>query len=357
MSRAESQGAPQIVAESPAMQRVRQQLARLARSEVPVLILGETGSGKEVVARAIHAESARAAAPLGTVNCGALPDQLVESTLFGYERGAFTGAEGRREGVFEATHGGTVLLDEIGEMPLSAQAVLLRVLETRSLVRVGGTRELPIDVRVLAATNRDLEEMCAAGSFRRDLYYRLNVLSLSLPPLRHRHGDVRPLAELLLGQACARNKVELEGFSEAALARLEAYSWPGNVRELRNVIERAVVMVEGSQIGVEELPDRLVPERASAAPAPSLIHGGPPEAPVEQEAPVGFKAQMRRHEVEVIIRALEQTEQNQTEAAKLLQMPLRTLVHKIKLHDIRRILRDRQALRLDLPPLILISFT
>lgn len=363
------------------MKQVMRQVNRLADIDVPVLILGETGTGKEVVARAIHLGGPRASKSLGCVNCGALPSQLVESILFGHERGAFTGAEQRQDGVFEASDGGTVLLDEIGELPLAAQAALLRVLETKRITRVGGTTERPVDVRFLAATHRNLEAMCSAGSFRWDLYYRLNVMSLQLAPLRFRVPDVRPLAERFLLSAATRNGLPARRFGPDALCALEAYDWPGNVRELKNVVERAAVVAERPHIEVADLPEHL---RASAEtqelPAPPVaVPSSLPSASSVPVAPAGgwagetfrrstarsaaqgralgveprrglssdienmpdFKTQMQQAEIEVIVRALRRTQLNQTEAARLLQMPLRTLVHKMKVLDIRRILAEQ----------------
>lgn len=349
------------IAGSPAMARIMRQVKRLASSDVPVLIEGETGTGKEVISRAIHEGGSRSACNLGTVNCGALPEPLVESTLFGYEKGAFTGAEKRTPGVFEASQGGTVLLDEIGEMPLVAQTALLRVLETHRLVRVGGTAEVPVDVRILAATHRDLDAMCEAGSFRRDLYYRLNVLTLTLPPLRERREDIRPLAERLLHQAATRNRITIRGIRPQAMALLLRHDWPGNVRELKNVMERAAVIADGDWINPWDLPETLIDEdrtldlivppsgefaeQSPGKPAKKSPESLPRQRPGVDDSPprpiLDFKSQMQQHEIEVIIEALERTERNQTQAARLLKMPLRTLVHKIKLHDIRRILSDR----------------
>ena len=367
------------VAVSPSMKQVMRQVARLASIDMPVLILGETGTGKEIIARAIHHGGLRGDAPLGCVNCGALPGQLVESTLFGHERGAFTGAEQSQAGVFEASDGGTVLLDEIGELPLAAQAALLRILETKRVTRVGGTTERPVDVRFVAATHRNLEAMCTAGTFRWDLYYRLNVMSLQLAPLRFRVPDIRPLAERFLAAAVSRNGLSARGFGSDALRTLEGYDWPGNVRELKNVVERAAVVTEGDTVTTAELPEHLkavaetqelpmpparrpkaetrmrpdLDDAVSSDPQPgpepesapheasTLVRGSVPKA--APEAMPDFKTQMQQAEIEVIVRALRRTQLNQTEAARLLQMPLRTLVHKMKVLDIRRILAEREA--------------
>ena len=353
------------------MRQVMRQVDRLASIDVPVLILGETGTGKEVVARAIHDGGQRAGKPLGCVNCGALPSQLVEGILFGHEKGAFTGADTRQSGVFEASDGGTVLLDEIGELPLAAQAALLRVLETKRVTRVGGTTERPVDVRFLAATHRNLEAMCAAGTFRWDLYYRLNVMSLQLAPLRFRVPDIRPLAERFLVDAATRNSLSARSFGDDAVRTLEAYDWPGNVRELKNVVERAAVVTEREVVTMGDLPDQLrasaetqelptPPRLPSAVSHPRVAEppNAPEPAPETEAAPAAeaspmpadppesmpdFKTQMQQAEIEVIVRALRRTQLNQTEAARLLQMPLRTLVHKMKVLDIRRILAERES--------------
>jgi PAS domain S-box-containing protein len=246
--------APDMIGQSPGLRAVLERVARVARSATTVLVLGETGSGKELVARAIHEASPRRDRVLVKVNCAAISAGLVESELFGHERGAFTGAVQRRKGRFETAHGGTLFLDEVGELPLEAQSKLLRVLQERELERVGGTETVRVDVRVVAATNRDLAEMVASGKFREDLYYRLAVFPVELPPLRARPGDVPLLARFFLGRFARRSGKRIEDLSPAALERLAAYHWPGNVRELENVIERAVILTEGPVIEAEALP-------------------------------------------------------------------------------------------------------
>jgi DNA-binding NtrC family response regulator len=289
---------------------------------IPVLIQGETGTGKEVVARQIHERGPRAGKPMLCVNCAAIPDQLTESTLFGHEKGAFTGADRRQRGAFERADGGTLLLDEVGELSAGAQASLLRVLETGHISRVGGGEEIPVDVRVLAATHRDLEAMCRAGGFRQDLLFRINTMTLKIPPLRQRGEEIEPLALAFLQQANEANGCQVSGISPEALELLRRHSWPGNVRELRNVIHRAVVIALGPQITPEDLPEEL----AGA--------GGPAAAPLpiqEQEAgDLDFKTRVQQFEIGLIRQALASTSGNQTEAAKLLRIPLRTLAHKVK---------------------------
>jgi transcriptional regulator with GAF, ATPase, and Fis domain len=237
-----------------------------------VLVLGETGTGKEVVARLLHERGPRRAGPLIAVNCGALARELVESTLFGHEKGAFTGAHARHEGVFEAARGGTVLLDEVGELPLSAQATLLRVLESKKVTRVGGTRELDLDARVVAATHRDLDRMVEAGEFRRDLLYRLEGVSLALPPLRERGGDVLALAERFLRAASSPSGRPL-GLGYDVRRALERYAWPGNVRELKNALARAVAM-GGDVLELGDLPDDVIRSAGERQPSPGLAVRG-----------------------------------------------------------------------------------
>lgn len=331
-------GAP--VAKSAAMRAVIETALRLARSQIPVLLHGETGTGKEVLARFLHSAGARRARPLICVNCGAIPQGLAESTLFGHERGSFSGASQQQKGVFEAAHGGTVLLDEIGELPPAAQAALLRVTETKRVTRVGSTKELEVDARLIAATHRDLEAMCDAGSFRTDLLYRLNAMTLTIPPLRERREDIAPLVGRFLEQANRANERSIEGVHPDAMELLEGYSWPGNVRELRNAVERAVVIAGGEVIQVRDLPERVRASRGSpksapvALPEPSLSGESSPSRVLGLTGT--FKERMDRVEAEVLVEALRDAGFSQTEAAKRLDMPLRTLQHKIKLHGIKR---------------------
>jgi DNA-binding NtrC family response regulator len=344
-----------LVAKSQPMRIVIETALRVARSVIPVLLHGETGTGKEVLARLIHGASPRRAAPLICVNCGAIPQSLAESTLFGYERGAFTGAMQQQKGVFEAAHGGTVLLDEIGELPAAVQAALLRVTETKRVARVGSTKEIDIDVRLIAATHRDLEAMADAGSFRRDLLYRLNAMTLTLPPLRERPEDIAPLAVKFLERASRGSGRLLFGIRPEALSLLESYAWPGNVRELRNAIERSVAIASSDTIEVRDLPERVRAPRGRAKLTEAVGSGGLPGATFvpgtaapggEAGGPEGsnpmpavrgtFKERMDQLEAEVLIGALREAGWNQTEAARRLDMPLRTLQYKIKQHGIKR---------------------
>ena len=243
-----------IIGESAQICRVMELVGQVAVTDSTVLIRGESGTGKEIVARAIHSRSPRRFMPLVTVNCGALPEGILESELFGHEKGAFTGAQFRRKGKFEVADGGSVFLDEIGDIGPKTQSDLLRVLEEKKITRVGGNREIEVDFRVIAATNRDLERLVREESFRQDLYYRLNVFSIEIPPLRERSEDVMPLAEFFLGRFAAAMGKHVAGFDAGARGKLMAYDWPGNVRELENAIERAMVVCRGERIGAEEFP-------------------------------------------------------------------------------------------------------
>jgi DNA-binding NtrC family response regulator/pSer/pThr/pTyr-binding forkhead associated (FHA) protein len=319
-----------VVVRDERMRRMFETVDRVARSSAPVLILGETGTGKEVVARAIHDRSPRRGGPLRSINCGAIPATLIESTLFGHERGAFTGADRRAAGIFEQANGGTVFLDEVGELPAAAQAALLRVLETKRLNRIGSVEEIEVDVRIVCATHRNLEVMCNEGRFRWDLYYRLNTITLDIPPLRDRLDDIEPLVRLFLNEASRASGVPVRDIDEEALTLLTHYPWPGNVRELRNVIERAVVVAAGDVITADDLSER-VRGRHAAAPSAS-----PPSGSVTSDPDVDFKERIKQYETDLIIDALRRANGNQTEAARILRMPLRTLVHKLRSYGIKK---------------------
>ena len=260
---------PAVVAVAKASRDVFELARRVAASEATVLINGESGVGKEVMARFLHCHSPRRLAPFIAVNCAAIPEALFEATLFGHEKGAFTGAVATYQGKFEQAQGGTLLLDEISEMPLSLQAKLLRVLQERELERVGGSRTVKLDIRILATTNRDLAGEVAAGRFRADLYYRVNVFPLTLPPLRQRRADIVPLAESILCGLARRSKRLSPGLSQAAIAKLTAYDWPGNIRELENVLQRAEILACGEEIDCDSLHFTLVP-----APATTVVELG-----------------------------------------------------------------------------------
>jgi DNA-binding NtrC family response regulator len=256
-----------LVGQSPAMTAVFELVRKAARSEANILIQGESGTGKELIARAIHAQSARAAEVFVPVDCAALPDALLESELFGHERGAFTGADRTKPGMIEVADRGTLFLDEIGELPKSLQSKLLRALQERQIRRVGGTKFVNVDIRLVSATNRDTAELVRKGEFRDDLFYRVNVVTITLPPLRERSGDVGLLAHHFLRRYGRNRERPLEGIEPEALARLEAHAWPGNVRELQNVIERACALTDGPMIRIRDLPDHV---RGRGRPAPAV---------------------------------------------------------------------------------------
>ncbi len=248
----------EIIGASAAMRRVYQTIEQVAESDVDVLVLGQTGTGKELVARAIHRRSRRAKGPFVPIDCGAIPDNLLESELFGHERGAFTGADNRRIGLLEFADGGTVFLDELGELPLLLQAKLLRTLQERKIRRVGGREEVEIDIRIVAATARDLDAMVRQGLFRQDLYYRINVVRIDLPPLRMRGDDIGLLAEFFANRHRREIGKPISGITPEAYQVLRQYSWPGNVRELQNVLRRGIALAKGTMIGLDDLPDELV---------------------------------------------------------------------------------------------------
>jgi two-component system response regulator HydG len=254
-----------FLGESPAMRQVYSIIERVASSSVDVLVTGETGTGKELVARSTHVRSRRGAGPFVPVDCGAIPDMLMESELFGHERGAFTGADARRMGLVEFADGGTLFLDEVGELPLPLQAKLLRVLQERRIRRVGARQENAVDVRVVAATSRNLDQMVERGEFRRDLFYRINVVRIDLPPLRSRGDDIGLLAEFFANRAAQEMGRSIGGLSTDVYQVLRSYSWPGNVRELQNVVRRAIAMTRSTVAGVDDLPDDVVAAAGRAA--------------------------------------------------------------------------------------------
>jgi DNA-binding NtrC family response regulator len=307
-----------LIGVSPQMQQVFLLLRQVAPTSATVLITGESGTGKELAARAIHELSPRAAGPFIAVNCAALPETLIESELFGHEKGAFTGAVERRRGCFELAEGGTLLLDEIGDMPLGTQAKLLRVIEERAVRRLGGARESPVNVRVLASTNRDLGERARRGDFREDLFFRLNVFHVELPPLRVRREDIGALCDALVPQLNKRHECHVSGLDPAALDALHAHDWPGNVRELRNALERAVILAGQGLIRREHLP-RFTAQAASPEPEPALgsVH-----------LPVGTTVdQAERALIELTLR---HTSGNRTRAASILGISIKTLFNKLR---------------------------
>jgi DNA-binding NtrC family response regulator len=313
----------QIIGESPAMREMLALAHKVAESEVSsVLLQGESGTGKDLVAKAIHYHSDRADSPFVAINCAALPGTLIESELFGYEKGAFTDAKARKEGLFEQAEGGTLFLDEIGELELSLQAKLLRVLEEGSFRRVGGLKDLPLDVRVIAASNRDLKTEGEAGRFRSDLFYRLSVIQIDIPPLRERGDDIRVLAEYYMSNFRSRLRKKIDTIDSEALAIFRRYHWPGNVRELRNVIERAMILEDGDEITARYLPRGLAQDsHATGATLPTTADTTRlPEGGVSLEDV----------EMSLVRQALQRSGGNQTKAAELLHISRDQLRYRMK---------------------------
>jgi DNA-binding NtrC family response regulator len=358
-----------FMGESGAFEQLLVSIAQVAPTNITVLIEGESGTGKEMVAKAIHLLSLRKDKSLLTVNCGAIPEGILESELFGHEKGSFTGAVDKREGYFEAANGGILFLDEIGEMPLATQVKFLRVLEEKEFMRVGGTQPIRVDVRVLAATNKNLEDAVRKGGFREDLFYRLNAVKISVPALRERRQDIRGLASLFAKRICEENGIEFEGFSEAAFERLETYPWPGNIRELKNLIERVIVLEKGGLIDVPTLDSHLGPAVIAERNLPVIQKKTPDQAereliyralmdlrivvdeirslliektvsvPIGSETPLRVETDstndisdlnLKNLEKDRIQAALNRTKGNRRKAAQLLGMGERTLYRKLK---------------------------
>ena len=300
-----------ILGESPCMGKVFEAIRKVASADVPVLIRGESGTGKELVARAVHNLSQRRDGPFVAINCSAIPETLLESELFGHEKGSFSGAIQLRKGRTESAEGGTLFLDEIGEMPPSPQVKLLRFLQDGIIERVGGREQIKLNVRIVAATNRDLKEAIAQGSFRKDLYYRLNVVDLHLPPLRERGQDVLLLAWIFLKRISDRKHKKIQGFTPAAIGALQAHSWPGNVRELLNKIHRAVVLSEGAYLTPKDL---------------DLPRAGNDQ----QEPVVSLRGKEQQQRVDMIVQALAQYDGNISQISKILQISRPTLYRYLR---------------------------
>jgi DNA-binding NtrC family response regulator len=344
-----SRASERIVLCDPAMQALYAEAGRAARSVISVILLGETGVGKEVLARAIHGRSSRAAGPFIGINCGALNENLLEAELFGYERGAFTGAQQARAGLFEAANGGTLFLDEVAEATPATQVKLLRVVEERTVLRLGARRARPVDVRIVSATNRDPEAEIRAGRLRNDLYFRLAGVTLQIPALRERPLDVAPLTQAFADSVCRQLELSRVSFSSEALACLTAYAWPGNVRELRNVVERAIILSGEERIGPEHLPPALRSgattrrdERPSVG-ATRSAKASPVTAAATATATATadldaerFRAEVKALDRERIKEALERVSGNQTRAAALLGISRRTLVSRLREFDLPR---------------------
>ena len=313
-----------IIGNSNPMRQVYEQVTQVARTNTTVLLRGESGTGKEMIAHALHYNSLRAGKAFVKVSCAALPDTLIESELFGYEKGAFTGAQARKKGRFELADGGTLFLDEIGDLDLSTQIKLLRVIQEREFMRLGGIDTIKVDVRIIAATNVDLKKLVDDGRFREDLYYRLNVINIRVPPLRERKEDIPLLTEFFTKKYCDENAKPLYRFSSEALKVLMDHHWPGNVRELENVVERAVVLSLGEIIGRDLLPDTITSPSSRFATLGSF----------DMSRSSSLFEIMDSFERRIIIEMLEQTGWSQTEAADNFRIPLSTLNQKIKRHGI-----------------------
>lgn len=316
-----SADSPQLLGRSPAIARAREMIEKLARSQAPVYITGESGSGKEVAARSIHARSARREAPFAGVNCGAIPENLMESEFFGYRKGAFTGADTDRQGFFQAAQGGTLFLDEVADLPLAMQVKLLRVIQEKRVRKVGDTQEEPVDVRLISATHQNLAELVETGRFRQDLYYRLNVIELKMPSLRQIPEDIPLIAQAVLARLAKDNHQPVPELPGEALAALKQYEFPGNVRELENVLERALALSNGNRI---EKQDLYLTEVADVEP----LENGAVRPASAGELPL--QDYLDRVEKEAILQALEKTRYNKTAAAKLLGITFRALRYRLE---------------------------
>lgn len=310
-----------MVAKSKAMKSVFQLAAKAAQYKTTVLVLGDSGTGKELIARAIHFQSDRSKMPLVPVNCGGIPETLLESELFGYKKGAFTGADRDKSGLFQEANGGTIFLDEIGELPLALQVKLLRVLQENEIRPIGDSKSFKVDVRVIAATAKNLEEEVRKGTFREDLFYRLNVLSITLPPLRERSEDIPLLCDHFIARFNKQLEKNIRRISSAAMSRLLAYDWPGNVRELENAIERAAVLAEEALLAPEHFPPELI-QRSNNDDMDEAVNG------------YSLKKAQKILERKLITKALNETGGNRTRAARLLEISHPSLLTKIKAYDI-----------------------
>jgi PAS domain S-box-containing protein len=316
----------EVIAESPSMREMVNFVRRVAASEASTILLeGENGTGKDLIAKTLHYQSLRQAEPFIAINCAAIPETLLESELFGYEKGAFTDAKAQKRGIFELADKGTLFLDEIGEIPLMLQAKLLRVLEEQNFRRLGGLKDIHLDLRVIAATNKNLREAVKEGAFRQDLYFRLNVIQIIIPPLRERPEDILPMATFFIDHYNRKFKRNIEGLTDEAGRALLAHLWPGNVRELRNAIERAMILEESSQIRSGNLPISVTrPEATHAA----VAAGPAPEFPADGMS-------LEDNERQLLVKALEKTSGNQTQAARLLRITRDTLRYKMKKFNLK----------------------
>jgi DNA-binding NtrC family response regulator len=316
-----------LIGNSDAMQKVRAMIEKIAETDATVLVRGESGTGKELVARELHERnSVRRNASFVAVNCAALPSELIESELFGHEKGAFTGAATRREGKFEQADGGTLFLDEIGDMSSNVQAKLLRALEERRIERLGANESIPVDVRIVSATHRPLEQEITNGNFRADLFYRLRVVTVEIAPLRDRREDIPLLAETFMRLAAERYELPQRSLSQGALRRLVEYNWPGNVRELKNTIDRAVIMADGDEVAPKDLPDEIT----AGMPRNGIVEGEAETDGLQVPFTADFREDRREFERRYITRCLEYTQGNVTRAAEILDMHRQSLQHKLR---------------------------
>lgn len=317
------QGTVQLIGNTPAIKELRKQIAKVARSQAPIYISGESGSGKEVVARLIHANGPRASGPFVPVNCGAIPTELMESEFFGHSKGSFTGAHEDKKGLFEAAHGGTLFLDEVADLPLAMQVKLLRAIQEKSVRKVGSNQEVAVDVRVLSATHKDLKGEMDDGRFRGDLFYRINVIEIHVPSLRERRADIPLLAEYCLNQLATEWQLAKPSLSETAAAALQEYDFPGNVRELENILERAYTLCEGDNIDAADL--QLSSGRATAVVSAPALPGQADLRDFES-----LEAYLEHIEKQILLRTLEQCRWNRTAAAKTLGMTFRQLRYRLQ---------------------------
>jgi two-component system response regulator PilR (NtrC family) len=327
-----SPGADRLIGDSPVMGEVRSKIAKLARNQAPVYIGGESGVGKELVARLIHELGPRAPGAFVPVNCGAIPSELMESEFFGHRKGSFTGAHADKEGLFQAAQGGTLFLDEVAELPLHMQVKLLRAIQEKAVRPIGGRDEIPVDVRILSATHKNLAALVEQGLFRQDLFYRINVIELRVPPLRERRGDVPALAEFILRQLAVESGGPPGRLRADALAALEAYQFPGNVRELENILERAMAMCEGDTIEADDLmlPQRTAVPAADAPAIPEAVPAAGAPAPRVAATDGSLEDYISNIERDTIIKALEESRYNKTATAKKLGITFRALRYKLK---------------------------
>ncbi|VEG90483.1 sigma-54-dependent transcriptional regulator [Legionella spiritensis] len=310
-------GDDRLLGDSPVMRELRQNIGKLARSQAPVFILGESGVGKELVAQLIHSEGPRSDKPFIPVNCGAIPSELMESEFFGHKKGSFTGAISDKAGLFVAAQGGTLFLDEVAELPVTMQVKLLRAIQEKAIKPIGEHNEVPVDVRILSASHKNLQDEIASGRFRQDLYYRVNVIELQVPALRERISDIPGLANHILQNLASQQNRNIEPLSRACIQRLQSYHFPGNVRELENILERALAMCDGEAIAVDDIHLPVTPSKAAT------------ESSCESAAK-NLDGSLVEHEKELILNALEKTKWNRTAAARLLGVSFRTLRYRLK---------------------------